>query len=94
MGDDLEFVGIGEAARLLGISLSTAWRRVRSGELASIRRGGGRLVRVHGNAGAHDRDVPPLQPDSPIFRLVGAGRGSGTLPGAREKHAILAAAEA
>jgi len=25
----------------------------------------------------------------PIFRLVGAGRGGGRAPGARDKHAIL-----
>jgi hypothetical protein len=33
--------------------------------------------------------VPPLTEDHPIFRLVGAGRGGGHAPGARDKHAIL-----
>lgn len=33
--------------------------------------------------------VAPLTEDHPIFRLVGAGRGGGDAPGARDKHAIL-----
>ena len=32
---------------------------------------------------------PALTEDHPIFRLVGAGRGGGHAPGARDKHAIL-----
>ena len=33
--------------------------------------------------------IPPLTPDHPIFRLVGAGRSGGALPGARDKYAII-----
>jgi len=41
-------------------------------------------VKRHSSAG-----IPPLTDNHPIFRLVGAGRGGGKLPGARDKHAIL-----
>jgi len=34
-------------------------------------------------------EVPPLDKNHPIFRLVGAGRSGGKLPGARDKHAIV-----
>ena len=33
--------------------------------------------------------IPPFTEDNAIFRLVGAGRGGGHDPGARDKHAIL-----
>jgi hypothetical protein len=33
--------------------------------------------------------IPPFSHDHPLFRLVGAGRGGGGAPGARDKHAIL-----
>jgi hypothetical protein len=34
-------------------------------------------------------DIPPFTANHPIFRLMGAGRGGGQSPGARDKHAIL-----
>ena len=34
-------------------------------------------------------EIPPFSKDHPIFRLMGAGRGGGQSPGARDKHAIL-----
>ena len=84
---------INEAVRALGVSRSTLWRRLRSGALPSVRRGGRRLVRLtmtrkttHGKV---IRDIPPFTENHPIFRLMGAGRGGGQLPGARDKHAIL-----
>jgi hypothetical protein len=33
--------------------------------------------------------IPAFSSDHPMFRLVGAGRGGGRTPGARDKHAIL-----
>lgn len=33
--------------------------------------------------------APPLTPEHPIFRLIGAGRGGGQPPGSRDKHTIL-----
>jgi excisionase family DNA binding protein len=86
-------ITVEEAGRALGVSRSTVWRRIRRGELPSVRRGGRRLVqasalrkrRTRGPVGA----VPAFSEDHPIFRLVGAGRGGGMAPGARDKHAIL-----
>jgi excisionase family DNA binding protein len=84
---------IDEAIRALGVSRSTIWRRLQSGDLPSIRRGGRRLVRLtmtgKATPGKVTRDIPPFTEKHPIFRLIGAGRGGGQSPGARDKHAIL-----
>jgi excisionase family DNA binding protein len=82
-----------ETGRALGVSRSTVWRLIQRGDLPSVRRGGRRLVpatavrtgiRRHRGSG-----VPAFSHDHPIFRLVGAGRGGGGRPGARDKHSIL-----
>ena len=81
-----------EATEALGISRSTLWRRIRSGDISSISRGGRRLVHLPSRRdSAREKfagDLPAFTENHPIFRLVGAGRGSGQ-PGARDKHAIL-----
>ena len=86
-------VTVEEAGRALGISRATVWRLIQRNELPSVRRSGRRLVpatalrtrvRRRGRAG-----VPAFTDDHPIFRLVGAGRGGGQAPGARDKHALL-----
>ena len=86
-------VDVSEAGRRLGVSVSTVWRMIRRGDLPSIRKGGRRLVpRDSLTTTAKKRqaeEVPPLDKNHPIFRLVGAGRSGGKLPGARDKHAIL-----
>lgn len=86
---------IAETMEALGISRSTLWRQLRSGKLPSVMRGGRRLVRLtmtHKATRARDtREIPPFTENHPIFRLVGAGRGGGQSPGARDKHAILEA---
>lgn len=89
-----ELISVEEAGRALGVSRSTVWRLIQRGELPSIRRGGRRLVpadaaRKRPRRRASLAAVPPLTEDHPIFRLVGAGRGGGNTPGARDKHAIL-----
>ena len=89
-----QLITVDEAGRALGVSRSTVWRLIQRGELPSIRRGGRRLVpadaaRKRPRRGAPGADVPPLTEDHPIFRLIGAGRGGGNAPGARDKHAIL-----
>jgi excisionase family DNA binding protein len=93
LGADATFATVEEAGRLLGLSPATVWRRIRSGEIASIRHRGRRLVPraalVRG-ATLGPEEVPAMHADHPIFRLVGAGRSGGRLPGARDKHAILA----
>ena len=89
----VDLVSVEEAGRALGISRSTVWRMIQRGRLASVRRGGRRLVpktalRAHTRRG-RAAVIPPLTDDHPIFRLAGAGRGGGRAPGARDKHAIL-----
>lgn len=84
---------IDEAIRALGISRSTLWRWLQRGDLASVRRGGRRLVRLtktrKAARGKATGDIPPFTESHPIFRLMGAGRSGGKSPGARDKHAIL-----
>jgi excisionase family DNA binding protein len=81
------------AGRALGVSRSTVWRLIQRGELPSVRRGGRRLVPADATRRRARRRraaaVPALTDDHPIFRLVGAGRGGGNAPGARDKHGIL-----
>lgn len=86
-------VTVQEAGRALGVSRSTVWRLIQRGELPSVRRAGRRLVPATAVRARTQRrrtaGVPPFSDDHPIFRLVGAGRGGGGTPGARDKHAIL-----
>jgi excisionase family DNA binding protein len=86
-------VTVNDAIRALGISRSTLWRRIQSGALPSVRRGGRRLVRLtmirKSTRGKIKGDIPPFTENHPIFRLIGAGRSGGRTPGARDKHAIL-----
>lgn len=82
-----------EAGRTLGVSASTVWRLLRRGALPSVRRGGRRLIPrealVRRAESRETERIPPLSADHPLFRLMGAGRGGGRRPGARDKHAIL-----
>jgi excisionase family DNA binding protein len=83
-----------EASRRLGVSVSTVWRQVRRGSLRSLRQHGRRYVPEDAVQDFADEraeeQVPPLTSAHPIFRLVGAGRGGGRAPGARDKHDVLA----
>ena len=82
-----------EAGHVLGVSRSTVWRLIQRGDLASVRRAGRRLVSATAIRTRTRRrrtgGIPAFSLDHPIFRLVGAGRGGGRTPGARDKHAIL-----
>jgi excisionase family DNA binding protein len=86
-------LSVEEAGQTLGVSPSTVWRMIRRGDLTSIRHRGRRLVLAQALTSRPRRsarqDIPPLTRDHPIFRLVGAGRGGGARPGARDKHALL-----
>jgi excisionase family DNA binding protein len=88
-----EMITVEEAGRTLGVSRSTVWRLIQRGDLPSVRRGGRRLVPASAiRTRARRRlaqGIPPFSDAHPIFRLVGAGRGGGRTPGARDKHAIL-----
>jgi excisionase family DNA binding protein len=90
-----ELVGVIDASQALGVSVSTVWRMIRRGSLPSVRRSGRRLVPIGALARGARRpraaDVPGMTERHPIFRLVGAGRSGGASPGARDKHALLAA---
>lgn len=86
-------LSVEQAGEALGVSSSTVWRMIRRGELATVRERGRRLVLADA-VSRHQRPrqrptVPPMTPDHPIFRLVGAGRGGGQVPGARDKHAVV-----
>jgi len=87
------FVDVNEAGRLLGVSASTVWRLLRRGALPSIRKDGRRLIPSDALGRPADRRVedaiPPLGHDHAIFQLLGAGRGGGHTPGARDKHGLL-----
>lgn len=88
-----EMITVDEAGRALGVSRATVWRLIQRGDLPSIRRRGRRLVPSTAIQTRAPRRrtgrIPPFSDDHPIFRLVGAGRGGGRTPGARDKHAIL-----
>lgn len=88
-----ELMTVEETGRALGVSRSTVWRLIQRGELATVRRGGRRMVLASAlrqpTARKPAGKIPALSDDHPIFRLVGAGRGGGRAPGARDKHAIL-----
>ena len=88
-----DLVTVEQAGHALGVSRSTVWRMIQNGELPSIRRAGRRLVPTtalhkRGQRSRKSR-IPEFSESHPIFRLVGAGRSGGRLPGARDKHAIL-----
>jgi excisionase family DNA binding protein len=86
-------ITVEEAGRALGVSRSTVWRWIKRGDLPSVRRGGRRLVPATAVQTRTRRQratgIPAFSHDHPMFRLVGAGRGGGRSPGARDKHAIL-----
>jgi excisionase family DNA binding protein len=88
-----ELVTVAEAGRVLGVSRSTVWRLIQRRDLPSVLRGGRRLVparALHARGRRRSTpNIPAFSEDHPIFRLVGAGRGGGRTPGARDKHGIL-----
>jgi excisionase family DNA binding protein len=90
---DRALMTVEEAGRALGVSRSTVWRLIQRGDLATVRRGGRRLVRATALRKRVTRgpsaQIPAFSEGHPIFRLVGAGHGGGKAPGARDKHAIL-----
>jgi len=88
-----DLLTVDEAILALGVSRSTLWRQLQRGDIPSIRRGGRRLVRLTTRRKTVPkktaRDIPRFTESHPIFRLIGAGRSGGQLPGARDKYAIL-----
>lgn len=77
-----------EAAAAMGVSLSTVWRQIRSGKLASYKVGKKRLI--PGDA------VRPIEEphsvwtlDHPFWKLVGSGKSGGAGPGSSDKYFYL-----
>ena len=89
----MELISVDDAGRALGVSRATVWRMIQRGDLPSVRRAGRSLVpstAIKARARLSRRGrIPPFSPDHPIFRLIGAGRGGGQAPGARQKHDLL-----
>ena len=81
------------ASRRLGVSESTVWRLVRRGAVRSVRQGGRRLISEESLGRWKDAGrgatIPPFTRESPIFRMVGAGRSGGEGPGSDDKYGIL-----
>ena len=78
-------------AKASGVSLSTVWRRLRTGDLPSVKRGRRRLIpadALSGPAGGL-----PIDDDHPIWKLVGAGKSGGAGPGSADKYFHLAEAK-
>lgn len=89
-----ELLSVEEAGQAIGVSRATVWRLIRNGTLPSVRLRGRRLVPQPAVARLSARKadtIPPFNEDHPIFAMVGAGRSGGRTPGARNKHAVLAA---
>lgn len=88
-----QLVSVEAAGRVLGVSRSTIWRMIQRGSLPSVRQRGRRLVRASAlknrQPSRASQQLQAMTLDHPIFRLVGAGRGGGQRPGARDKHAVL-----
>ncbi len=83
-----EMITFDEAGRVVGVSRSTVWRLIQR-----LRRRGRRwivsaAIRTRGRRNP-SAQIPPFSHEHPMFGLVGAGRGGGAKPGARDKHAIL-----
>ncbi len=86
-------LAVPEAAAQLNVSESTVWRLLRTGALESVVHHGRRLVlksaverrtRLRSTS-----DLRPLTPDHPMWKLVGAARSGGSLPGSDDKYGIL-----
>ncbi|MGQ0505760.1 MAG: helix-turn-helix transcriptional regulator [Myxococcaceae bacterium] len=81
-----------EVEAALGVSRSTVWRMIRSGELPTVKVSGRRLVPADGlpqRSGRTGRRPPSaFTREDPLWKLVGAFRSPGG-PGATDKHAIL-----
>ncbi|MBI5477460.1 MAG: helix-turn-helix domain-containing protein [Deltaproteobacteria bacterium] len=89
-----ELVSVTEAARQLGVSLSTVWRRIRRGELPSVRLHGRRQIAqvdLYLPITGSDLDrIPPFTRGNPIFSMIGIGNSGAKGPGSEDKYAILA----
>ncbi|MHB8877392.1 MAG: helix-turn-helix domain-containing protein [Myxococcaceae bacterium] len=87
-------VSVPEAAKALGVSVSTVWRKLRRGELKSVRKSGRRYITERELRGSNrpveqPPEAAPFTRDHPMWRLAGAFKSGGIGPGSEDKHAIL-----
>lgn len=101
----MDLLTVDETARMLKVSPVTVRRFITRGELRSVKVGRQRRVErrdverfVHGGVPTAD-DVPeelrnarPLEPDDPLFGLIGIGRSNGPGDVSRNKQKYLAEA--
>jgi excisionase family DNA binding protein len=93
--DSNPLLTIPQAARALGISESTVWRRLRAGTLASVRHGGRRYIptrslRAHAAVEVATGVLPIFDGKNPLFSMVGMGRSNDEGgPGSSDKYAVL-----
>jgi excisionase family DNA binding protein len=81
-----------EAAEAMGVSLSTVWRQMRRGELASYKVGNRRLIPSDAIRRPPEDGLRLLTPDHPIWALAGAGKSGGAGPGSSDKYFYLTGA--
>jgi excisionase family DNA binding protein len=85
---------IPQAARALGVSEATVWRRLRAGVLPSVRRGGRRLIPARALRARRVLEVatgglPTFTGANPLFTMIGMGRSNRKGPGSSDKYAAL-----
>ena len=78
-----------QAAKRLGVSLSTVWRLLRRSQLPSIKRRGRRLIPSRAVEAQELPSVPVVDDKHPIWALVGAARSGGAGPGSSNKRFYL-----
>ena len=79
-----------EAATAAGVSLSTIWRRIRTGELASYKVGNDRLIPADAVKPTQQDDPHAVWTlDHPFWKLVGSVKGGGDGPGSSDKYFYL-----
>jgi excisionase family DNA binding protein len=79
--DSNPLLTIPQAARALGVSEATVWRRLRAGSLPSVRREGRRLIparalRARRAMEVATRALPTFTAANPLFTMVGMGRSN------------------
>jgi excisionase family DNA binding protein len=92
--DSNPLLTIPQAARALGVSEATVWRRLRAGALPSVRRGGRRLIPARAVRGrrvmeAGTGELPAFTAENPLFAMIGMGRSNRKEPGSSDKYAVL-----
>jgi excisionase family DNA binding protein len=92
MGRPRKLLTVEQTSKALGVSISTVWRRIRKGEIPTVRVGARRWVpkrSVQTRTKRIEAKLPLFTRDHPIFSMVGAYRSGGAGPGSSDKYAVL-----